>query len=96
MARKLLRRFNNEEEYINEKCELEVYTISLVNDDKTTMYGAKKSYFVAKYEVTNVQSSTRILGDNFNINQINKMFIDDIEVDIVRNYMFNVTRRTYS
>lgn len=95
MARRLLRRFNTINEYNDEKCSLEVYTVSNIKTDKSTLYGTKPSYFIATYNVTSTSSSTKLLGfSSSNIQQISKMYIDDIEVTPTSAYTFSTTRRT--
>ena len=61
MARRLLRRFDTIDDYNDEKCSLEVYTISHIKTDKSTLYGGS-SYFTATYNVTSTSSSTKLLG----------------------------------
>lgn len=91
MTRRLLRRFDTMDDYNDEKCSLEIYTISHIKEDKSTEYGVKKTYFTATYNVTSTSSSTKLLG---NISQISKMYIDDIEVTPTSAYTFSTTRRT--
>ena len=98
MAINLLRNFDTIDDYNNEKCTLEVCTISYINEDKSTKYGGGSySYFTATYNVTSTSSSTKLLGFSAtNMQQVSKMYIDDIEVTPTSAYTFSTTRRTYS
>lgn len=98
MARRLLRRFDTIDDYNDEKCSLEVYTVSHIKTDKSSKYGGGSySYFTATYNVTSTSSSTKLLGFSAtNMQQISKMYIDDIEVTPTSAYTFSTTRKTYS
>lgn len=94
MARRLLRRFDTIDDYNDEKCILEVYTISHIKTDKLTKY-IKENSFIATYNVTSTSNSTKLLGFSAtNMQQISKMYIDDIEVTPTSAYTFSTTRRT--
>ena len=90
MARRLLRRFDTIDDYNDEKCSLEVYTISHINEDKSTKYGGgSDSYFIATYNVTSITSKTILLGfSSTDMKQISKMYIDDVEVTPTSAYTF--------
>lgn len=94
MARRLLRRFDTMDDYNDEKCSLEIYTISNIKEDKSTVYSGDINKFIATYSVTSTTSSTQILGNNFTISQVSKMYIDDVEVTPTRTHTFSTTRRT--
>lgn len=51
----------------------------------------KINEFIATYNVTSTSDQTRLLGDKFNISQIGKMYIDDVEVAITKLYTFTTT-----
>jgi hypothetical protein len=51
----------------------------------------KVNQFIATYNVTSTSSATRLLGEKFNISQIDKMYIDDVEVALTKLYTFTTT-----
>lgn len=96
MAKNLLRLYNTIDQYENEKCTLEIKTVSaLLDQPKGKNIKIKyESYFIATYDVITTSEATKILGGNdtnsyFDISQVNKMFIDGVEVTPVLAYTFS-------
>lgn len=95
MAKNLMRRYNTQEEYDNEKCSLHEDTLSVIIENDKVNYGIKLSHFTATYNVTSTSSPTKLLGfSSTDMQQISKMYIDDIEVTSTSAYTFSTTRRT--
>ena len=88
---KNLRFFETTDEYNGENCSLEDNTVSYVKENELTIFGNGKSYFTATYNVTSTTSVTRIFGNSFSTNQVNKMYIDDVEVTPRTIYTFSTT-----
>lgn len=51
----------------------------------------KVNQFIATYNITSTSSATRLLGENFKASQIDKMYIDDVEVALTKLYTFTTT-----
>jgi surface protein len=89
MAKNLFRIFNTKEEYDNIKCSLHKDTLSIIIENDNVIYGIKPSHFTATYNVTSTNSSTKLLGfSSSDMQQISKMYIDDIEVTPTSAYTF--------
>lgn len=67
------------------------YVASQVSRDVTGEYIEKPNELIAIYDVRTTSSSTYLLGSSFNISQVSKMWIDDVEVTPTTKYTFSTT-----
>ena len=92
MASKLLKRYGNVEVYQVDKLFLKPKTVSFCKEDKSVHYvGNVPNYFVATHDVKSTSSKTRVLGSGFTLSQVQKMYIDDVEVTPTKEYSFSST-----
>ena len=98
MAKNLMRIYNTETEYYNDIANLHGDTLSVIIENDKVFYGVVKPlYTIATYNVLTTTSKTLLFGGTgrgnsvlvFDITQIDKMYIDDIEVPIISAYTFS-------
>lgn len=84
------------EKYNEIKTNLKKYTVSLTIDDEL-LHFKHRGYFISQYNVTSTSSEIQLLGDSFEITQIDEMYIDGVKLDTpVVSYTFSETRYTYN
>ena len=95
IVKNLLREFKTKEEYDEVKCQLHKSAISVITEsDKDELKYKYKNYFIGTYNVSSTTNETIILGgkpsanEYFDLSQVKKMYIDDIEVTPTSSYTF--------
>ena len=91
MAKNLLRRYKTQADYNAVKCELGEDIVGAIIENEDVKYGGESSSFIAVYDVTSTSSATQLFGNNFNVSQIDRMYIDDVEVTPTKTYTFSAT-----
>ena len=62
MARNLLKRYNNIDEYNRVKCTLDIRQISLINTYKETKYGPENYTITSVYKVVNTSNNIKLFN----------------------------------
>lgn len=65
--------------------------LCIIADTKNVHSQYNISHFIAKYNVQTTTAATQVLGSTFDLTQIYKMYIDDVEVEPVSSYTFATT-----
>ena len=91
MAKNLLRRYKTQADYNAVKCELGEDIVGAIIENENVKYGGESSSFIAVYDVTSTSSATQLFGNNFNVSQIDRMYIDDVKVTPTKTYTFSAT-----
>ena len=93
----LLKNFDTQASYDAIKDSLEYPTVSYVTENDLVYFKERESYFIATYNVTSTTENTTIIGYvsswgvtyKFNIDQVDKMYIDGVEVEPIYQYKFD-------
>ena len=89
MARNLLKRYNNVEEYNKVKCTLDIRQVSLINTYKETKYGAENYTITSVYKVRNKSNKIKLFHNETLVNSMNRMYINGIEVEPTNEFQFD-------
>ena len=89
MARNLLKRYNNVEEYNRVKCTLDIRQISLINTYKETKYGPENYTITSVYKVRNKSNNIKLFNNTTLVNSMNRMYINGIEVEPTNEFQFD-------
>ena len=89
MARNLLKRFNNVNEYNRVKCTLDIKQISLINTYKETKYGAENYTITSVYNVRNKSNKINLFNNATLVNSMSRMYINGIEVEPTNEFQFD-------
>ena len=85
---KKLRKFEEEQSYWNG---IFIYPTVVYAVDSDTVFFEKESYILSTYNVSSTTSPTVLLGTNFDMNQVSKMYIGEDEIEPTKQYTFNQT-----
>ena len=85
---KKLRKFEEEQSYWDGTF---IYPTVVYAVDSDTVFFEKESYILSTYNVSSTTSPTVLLGTNFDMNQVSKMYIGEDEIEPTKQYTFNQT-----